>query len=69
MTDQQQEEKRYDPNDKTLKFVTRQDDISMYIALHLCKLTLDEDDSLFGRVPFYFTYRQRERNQKQVRFV
>lgn len=30
MTEQQLEEKRYDPNDKTLKFVTRQDDISMY---------------------------------------
>lgn len=30
MTEQQQEEKRYDPNDTTLKFVTRQDDISIY---------------------------------------
>ncbi|XP_067257801.1 uncharacterized protein si:ch211-212k18.15 [Chanodichthys erythropterus] len=28
MTEQQQEEKRYDPNDTTLKFVTRQDDIT-----------------------------------------
>uniref|UniRef100_A0A8C1WJ28 Si:ch211-212k18.15 n=1 Tax=Cyprinus carpio TaxID=7962 RepID=A0A8C1WJ28_CYPCA len=28
MTEQQQEEKRYDPKDKTLKFVTRQDDIT-----------------------------------------
>lgn len=32
MTEQQREEKRYDPKDKTLKFVTRQDDISMYTA-------------------------------------
>lgn len=31
MTEQQHEEKRYDPNDTTLKFVTRQDDISMYL--------------------------------------
>ncbi len=30
MTEQQQEEKLYDPKDTTLKFVTRQDDISMY---------------------------------------
>ncbi|XP_026122543.1 uncharacterized protein LOC113105597 isoform X3 [Carassius auratus] len=28
MTEQQREEKRYDPDDKTLKFVTRQDDIT-----------------------------------------
>lgn len=33
MTEQQQEEKRYDPNDTTLKFVTRQDDISIYYCL------------------------------------
>lgn len=37
MTEQQHEEKRYDPNDTTLKFVTRQDDISMYLLLFIKK--------------------------------
>jgi len=35
MTEQQHEEKRYDPKDTTLKFVTRKDDISMYLGLLL----------------------------------
>jgi len=35
MTEQQHEEKRYDPKDTTLKFVTRKDDISMYLLLFI----------------------------------
>lgn len=58
MTEQQQEEKRYDPNDTTLKFVTRQDDISIYI-FYCC---------FYIFVFFCFFFNLCERRRKQVHF-